>query len=104
MALIYDRDIAKEWYEYGEKIKDDFFVKFMAYWIAFNWKYSADSGGTEREQISHYCSLEMSNLVRYDAFSEDACKIFFEGPIYNEKFGHFERGLYNKVKTKKSIH
>ena len=30
---LFDRNIAEEWYQYGLKAGDDFFMRFMMHWL-----------------------------------------------------------------------
>lgn len=48
-----ERKIGTEWYEYASKENDNYFVKFMMYWVAFNWlyeEYRKDSQDTQNSQ------------------------------------------------------
>ena len=48
-----ERNIGNEWYEYASKENENYFVRFMMYWVAFNWlyeeyrKYSEDTKDSE---------------------------------------------------------
>lgn len=65
---IYERNIAKEWYQYGLEHHDDFFMRFMMHWIAFNWLYSSEeNGSSEREMIRLYYQ---NNQHQFDKYTE----------------------------------
>lgn len=67
---------ALEWYKYGLNHKDDDVVKFIMHWIAFNWMYVKCQCGSEKNNISAFCSINRNKLNRFDAFSTEAYKVF----------------------------
>lgn len=81
---IYDRNIALEWYQYGLEHKDDFFMRFMMHWIAFNWLYSSEDGLSERDKIKSYYERNYKRF-KYDPFGSVDINIFLESPIYDGK-------------------
>lgn len=51
---LYKRNIALEWYQYGLEKGDDFFMRFMMHWVAFNWLYNSEHGKSEHYKIQQY--------------------------------------------------
>ena len=82
---IYDRNIALEWYQYGLERKDDFFMRFMMHWIAFNWLYSSEDGPSEREKIRSYYEKNLNRFDKYDPFSSADIDIFERSPVLDGK-------------------
>ena len=80
-------NIAKEWLSYGLEKGDDFFTKFMMYWIAFNRLYSENSYNekSERKQIRLFCKDKLQELKRYDAFSKSEFQVLAEKPVMDAR-------------------
>ena len=95
---IYERNIALEWYQYGLEHKDDFFMRFMMHWIAFNWLYSSEDGQSEREKIKSYYEKNYKRF-KYDPFGSVDIKIFMESPIYDGKTARANVHDYEGVKS-----
>lgn len=103
---LYDRNIAKEWYEYGEKVKDDFFTKFMMHWIAFNWIYSSyeDANEEHPSEINAIRSCVSSNIdifKRYNAFDCKEIRVFLQSPIKDERTGNKKIYIWNVLKNER---
>ena len=81
MKEIYDRNIAKEWFKYGLSKDDDFFMRFMIYWLAFNWLYNERGERKEHEKISRFYEDHKRLFDKYDPFSDPAIEIFQKGPV-----------------------
>ena len=79
---LYERNVALEWYQYGLEKKDDFFMRFMMHWVAFNWLYNSEYEATERGKIRQYFFHNRSRFEAYDAFSSPAIDVFLTGPVY----------------------
>ena len=97
-----EKNYAREWYEYGLE-HDDPIVKFMLYWVAFNWLYSAYRGtptptmaiennvssnrgcnrkrNPERDKIKAFCNANYEKLARFDAFDREEAAIFMEQAV-----------------------
>lgn len=75
------KDYALEWYEYGLAHKNDAIVKFMMYWIAFNWLYGKLGRHSDRGGIEAFCNKYYDNLSKYDAFSSPEIEIFLRDPV-----------------------
>ena len=80
---LYERNIALEWYQYGLEKQDDFFMRFMMHWIAFNWLYSEyyDEDIKEHDAIESFCAINMKKLSQYDAFSSPFIEVFRNKPV-----------------------
>lgn len=88
-----DYKYAIEWFAYGFNNKDEeYIVRFMMYWIAFNWLYNEHNSKymteknkryvlKETERIKEFCEANMDKLSRYDAFESGDIDIFLEDPI-----------------------
>ena len=81
---IYERNIALEWYQYGLEHKDDFFMRFMMHWIAFNWLYSSENGSSERIKIKNFYEKNFMR-INYDPFVSEDIDVFKESPIHDGK-------------------
>lgn len=81
---LYKRNVALEWYQYGLEKKDDFFMRFMMHWVAFNWLYNSEHEITERNKIRQYYFHNRSRFESYDAFSSPAIDVFMAGPVYSD--------------------
>lgn len=98
-----ERNIALEWYEYGLANNDDFFIKFMMHWLAFNWLYSQCGKLSERHNILAFCRKNMGVLSTFDAFNTDEIKIFEQEPVRNEKtaqVGFYQEKRFDGVNNK----
>ena len=96
---IYERDIALEWYRYGNEKKDDFFIRFMMYWIGFNWLYSQmeyDENGNkfpnEREKVIAYYKKHKRKFERIDYFLLPGIEVLLNHPVNGKK------GLQQRLK------
>ena len=78
-----EKNYALDWYRYGLEKGDDFFVKFMMHWIAFNWLYSEYYDRDESQKIEIFCEANYYKLSRYNPFDTDAFQIFLEKPIHD---------------------
>ena len=76
LKSIGERNIALEWYQHGLAVHDDYFMRFMMHWIAFNWLYNEESEETERERIRTFCKRNFNRLEHFDAFGCSAIDIF----------------------------
>ena len=96
---LYQRDIALEWYRYGLEKEDDFFIRFMMHWVAFNWLYNSEDDDLERDRIRSFYYHNKTKFERFDAFSNPAIKIFNERPVYGRDSDASEKnyeGVMNK--------
>ena len=99
----YERNIALEWYQYGLKNNDDFFIKFMMHWLAFNWLYSECEKETEWENIQCFCIKNLEILSTFDAFNTDEIKIFKQEPVRDGKtarVGFYQKKRFDGVNNK----
>ena len=88
----WNREIVNEWYNYGLSIGDDFFLKFMMHWIAFNWiysKYEDSSKEYPREIDTIGCCVRenIDTFKKYDAFNSEEIQIFLEKAIVDGRTG-----------------
>lgn len=103
----YKRNIALEWYQYGLEKGDDFFMRFMMHWVAFNWLYNSEGEDLEWDNIYKYFRRNKARLEKYDAFSSPAIEIFMEGPVYGKNMaaskenyeGVKQNNTYSLIKT-----
>lgn len=99
----YERNIALEWYQHGLKNNDDFFVKFMMHWLAFNWLYSQYGEKNEWKKISCFCRKNLRNLSTFDSFKTDEIKIFKQEPVRDGKtaqVGFYRERRFDGVNNK----
>lgn len=82
-----DIEYALEWYGYGLKKGNDWVIKFMMHWIAFNWLYGQCEQGDEVANIREFCRKKVDDLARYDAFKDEAFREFKKRPITGMKNG-----------------
>ena len=102
---IYNRNIAKEWYQRGLKYQDDDFTRFMMYWIAFNWLYGEESGEEfERGKIVKYYKKHRNKFDKYDPFGDPIINCFYEGPIYSDKSERDTTEDFAGIKHQKATH
>ena len=102
---------AAKWCEYGQKT-DDEVVKFMLYWVAFNWLYNDDhyrppkpNGEvlSEREIIINFVKKEYTKLINYDPFKAPEGKFFLRrGPVKDQRNGVSQSKDYKKIKSRDS--
>lgn len=103
MQEIWDRNIALEWYKFGLERGDDFFIKFMMHWVAFNYIYNAsETDEKELERILSFCKHNKETLEKYDAFADrknGPISIFLESPIKNGHTGNvkWDQKNYHKA-------
>lgn len=99
------RNNALEWYKYGLERNDDFFSRFIMHWIAFNWLYAECDEMSERESIRAFCRYNTEKLRKYDAFSTEAIKIFWEEPVKDSRSGlhPYHEKQYQRLKKDRSI-
>lgn len=84
--LIYNRNIAKEWYQRGLKYQDDDFTRFMMYWIAFNWLYeSVLDKEFERDKIVKFYRTHRAKFDHFDPFNHPDIGIFKEFPVSSDR-------------------
>lgn len=104
----WDRQVAVEWYGYGLLVGDDFFLKFMMHWIAFNWLYNECTDEFEWERIQSFCNNKKQYLEMYDAFSTAEYKtlISSEKVEIGQNSGKIKRYInnaYDKLMTTNDI-
>ena len=78
-----EKNYAIEWYGYGLDENNEFVIKFMMHWIAFNWLYNGCGKGPERDRIIGFC-LETENyerLSRYNPFDTTEFEVFSEKAV-----------------------
>ncbi len=73
-------EYASEWYEYGRNSKDPT-VRFVMYWIAFNWLYSEIEGDGDKWKIPEYCKKHHDRLSKYNAFGTQAYEDLVREPV-----------------------
>lgn len=78
----YRRNFALEWYQYGLEKEDDFFIRFMMHWVAFNWLYNSIPKDSERAKIQQYYDDHKDQFEKYDAFSSPDIEVFRRGQVY----------------------
>lgn len=93
-----EKNYALDWYRYGLEKGDDFFVKFMMHWIAFNWLYSEYYDRDELQKIKTFCEANYYKLSRYNPFDTDAFQIFLEKPIRDIIRGREYTIIYESLK------
>ena len=93
-----EKNYALDWYRYGLEKGDDFFVKFMMHWIAFNWLYSEYYDRDELQKIKTFCEDNYYKLSRYNPFDTDAFQIFLEKPIHDIIRGREYTIIYESLK------
>ena len=93
-----EKNYALDWYRYGLEKGDDFFVKFMMHWIAFNWLYSEYYDRDESQKIEIFCEANYYKLSRYNPFDTDAFQIFLEKPIHDIIRGREYTIIYESLK------
>lgn len=98
MCDMCEKNYALDWYRYGLEKGDDFFVKFMMHWIAFNWLYSEYYDRDELQKIKTFCEDNYYKLSRYNPFDTDAFQIFLEKPIYDIIRGREYTIIYESLK------
>ena len=99
----YERNVALEWYQYGLKNNDDFFIKFMMHWLAFNWLYSQCGKLSERQNILAFCRKNKDVLSTFNAFETDEIKIFKEEAVRDGKtaqLGQHQKKCFDGVNNK----
>ncbi len=102
----YSKNIALQWYKFGLEHNDDFFVKFMMHWMAFNWiysKYNYDGNVSERDQIKLCFDDKRARFRRFDAFALPEIRIFIEGPVYDARTGTYNHDVYRALSESNSI-
>ena len=94
-----DYQYAIEWFAYGFNDKnEEYIVKFMMYWIAFNWLYNKhyvkheQDGRTRRlkyehEKIEEFCDANMDKLLRAGVFDSGDVDIFKDEAIGDGTIG-----------------
>ena len=80
---IFERNIAEEWYQYGLKTGDDFFMRFMMHWIGFNWLYNQIDGSDERAKIKEFYNQNRKKFDKVDPFNFVDINVFLEGAVYD---------------------
>ena len=82
-----DLEYALDWYDYGIKNRDDAIIRFMMYWIAFNWLYSACEGEHDADKIEEFCERYFDRLSGYPAFETEEFEVLRQKPIANVRTG-----------------
>jgi len=100
---LYKRNIALEWYQYGLEKGDDFFMRFMMHWVAFNWLYNSEPGKSERYKIQQYYEHHSVKFNKFDAFSSPAITVFLEGPVYGDEYSESNYRGVKRCDTKKLL-
>ena len=95
---LYPRNVALEWYQYGLEKEDDFFIRFMMHWVAFNWLYNGEYDDLECDRIRSFYYHNKTKFERFDAFSNPAIEIFKEGPVYGRDSGSSEKNYEGVMK------
>ena len=103
MKELYDRNIAAEWFERGLAAGEDFIIRFMMYWIAFNWLYSESEKQGECDKIKDFCAGHLQTLHKYDAFASKSISIFLTYPVNDMRTGIAREERFAKMKNEKSI-
>lgn len=98
MCDMCEKNYALDWYRYGLEKGDDFFVKFMMHWIAFNWLYSEYYDRDESQKIEIFCEANYYKLSRYNPFDTEAFQIFLEKPIHDIVHGREYTIIYESLK------
>lgn len=80
---IFERNIAEEWYQYGLKSGDDFFMRFMMHWIGFNWLYNQIGGSDERTKIKDFYNQNRKKFDKVDPFNLTDINVFLEGAVFD---------------------
>lgn len=93
-----EKNYALDWYRYGLEKGDDFFIKFIMHWIAFNWLYSEYYDRDESQKIEIFCEANYYKLSRYNPFDTDAFQIFLEKPIHDIIRGREYTIIYESLK------
>lgn len=96
-----DYIIPLEWFKYGLEIDDDYIIKFMMYWVAFNWFYS-DGVLEDRKALELYCDKNLEKLKKFDAFGNKACKVLMEKAVGkgNNSPSYHQRELLRDLKAR----
>lgn len=104
---------AKQWYEYG-CAEPDYLVRFMLFWIAFNWLYnqkkyyhcrpdffhkSENDDPSEREQILNFVDDAYEKIREYNAFNVRDIITFKREAIINERTGDARIDDYKKLRS-----
>ena len=95
---LFERNIAEEWYQYGLKAGDDFFMRFMMHWIGFNWLYNQIEGGDERTKIKEFYNQNRKKFDKIDPFGMLDIDIFLEGAFFDVAKGCPHARDYEKLK------
>lgn len=95
---IFERNIAEEWYQYGLKSGDDFFMRFMMHWIGFNWLYNQIGGSDERTKIKDYYNQNRKKFDKVDSFNLTDINVFLEGAVFDVAKGCPHTRDYEKLK------
>lgn len=95
---IFERNIAKEWYQYGLKSGDDFFMRFMMHWIGFNWLYNQIGGSDERTKIKDFYNQNRKKFDKVDPFNLTDINAFLEGAVFDVAKGCPHTRDYEKLK------
>ncbi len=95
---LHKRNVALEWYEYGLEKHDDFFMRFMMHWIAFNWLYSEKQAGDERQKIKEFYRDNKAKFEKADAFSMPDIDVFMECPIFDSASGSRRDREYERIR------
>ena len=92
------KNYALEWYEYGLK-NDDPIIRFMMFWVAFNWLYKECREERDDTNIKSFCHRKYEKLIQFDAFSSDAFQVFLEKPVRDETNGYERRSRFDSIKN-----
>lgn len=95
---IYERNIAAEWYQYGLKTGDDFFMRFMMHWIGFNWLYNQIPGRDERQKIKKFYEQNRNSFDKVDPFSMPEIDVFLKNAVFDMAKGEPRTVDYQNLK------
>lgn len=95
---IYDRNIAEEWYQYGLKTGDDFFMRFMMHWIGFNWLYNQIPCRDERQKIKKFYEQNRKTFDKVDPFNMPEIDVFLNGAVFDMTKGEPRTVDYQNLK------
>lgn len=107
-----ERNIGNEWYEYASKENENYFVKFMMYWVAFNWLYEGYRKDRQDEKltIQNFLDDEKRNLNALESLKffkipqyQKAIAILTEEPIIDARTCESKSHYKNKVVNNESI-
>ena len=106
---LWDREIIREWYDYGLAIGDDFFMKFMMHWIGFNWFYRYYDNKNEEhppeiDAIKRCVRKNIDVFKKYNAFNSNEISLFL---IAYHEHNHLQKhssGIHFRKKINRNLH